>query len=45
MNEAETRADHIAVGLAAVTLLVAESDPREKEIIIRLIENLLAKPG
>lgn len=32
-------------GLAAVTLLVAESDPKEKEIIIHLIENLLAKPG
>ncbi len=32
-------------GLAAVTLLVAESDPKEKEIIIHLIENLLAKQG
>ncbi|XOV80841.1 MAG: Fic family protein [Aestuariibacter sp.] len=30
-------------GLAAITLLVAESDPKEKDIIIRLIENLLAK--
>lgn len=29
-------------GLAAITLLVAESDPKEKDIIIRLIENLLA---
>jgi len=28
-------------GLAAITLLVAESDPKEKETIIRLIENLL----
>ena len=32
-------------GLAAVTLLVAESDPKEKETIIHLIENLLARPG
>jgi prophage maintenance system killer protein len=32
-------------GLAALTLLVAESDPKEKETIIRLIENLLARPG
>ena len=30
-------------GLAAITLLVAESDPQEKHTIIRLIENLLAK--
>ena len=30
-------------GLAAITLLVAESDPKEKEILIRLIENLLVK--
>jgi prophage maintenance system killer protein len=29
-------------GLAAITLLVAESDPKEKDIVIRLIENLLA---
>jgi len=29
-------------GLAAITLLVAESDPKEKDTIIRLIENLLA---
>jgi prophage maintenance system killer protein len=29
-------------GLAALTLLVAESSPQEKETIIRLIENLLA---
>lgn len=32
-------------GLAAVTLLVAESDPKEKEIIIHLLENLLARPA
>lgn len=31
-------------GLAALTLLVAESDPKEKETIIHLIENLLARP-
>lgn len=30
-------------GLAAITLLVAESDPKEKDTIIRLVENLLAK--
>ena len=29
-------------GLAAITLLVAESNPKEKDTIIRLIENLLA---
>lgn len=29
-------------GLAAITLLVAESDPQEKQTLIRLIENLLA---
>ena len=29
-------------GLAAVTLLVAESDPRQKETLIRLIMNMLA---
>ena len=29
-------------GLAAITLLVAESKPAEKETIVRLIENLLA---
>ena len=28
-------------GLAAITLLVAESDPKEKDTIVRLIENLL----
>ncbi len=31
-------------GLAAITLLVAESNPKEKNTLIRLIENLLAKP-
>lgn len=30
-------------GLAAITLLVAESNPKEKDMLIRLIENLLAK--
>jgi len=29
-------------GLAAITLLVAESKPNEKDTIIRLIENLLS---
>lgn len=29
-------------GLAALTLLVAESDPKDKDIVIRLISNLLA---
>jgi prophage maintenance system killer protein len=29
-------------GLAAITLLVAESKPKEKDIVVRLIENLLA---
>ncbi len=31
------------VGLAALTLLVAESDPAQKETMIRLIMNMLAK--
>lgn len=31
-------------GLAALTLLVAESDPRHKETLIRLIMNMLAMP-
>ena len=31
------------VGLAALTLLVAESDPANKETMIRLIMNMLAK--
>ncbi|MGE4443307.1 MAG: RhuM family protein [Desulfomicrobium sp.] len=30
-------------GLAALTLLVAESDPREKDTVIRLIGNLLSR--
>jgi len=29
------------IGLAALTLLVAESDPANKEIMIRLIMNML----
>jgi prophage maintenance system killer protein len=33
------------VGLAALALLVAESDARNKEVMIRLIENMLALPG
>jgi hypothetical protein len=32
------------VGLAALALLVAESDAKAKEVIIRLIENMLALP-
>ena len=30
------------VGLAALALLVAESDPRDKEVLIRLIMTMLA---
>ncbi len=30
------------VGLAALALLVAESDPKDKEVLIRLIMNMLA---
>ncbi|WP_322997173.1 RhuM family protein [Castellaniella sp.] len=30
------------VGLAALTLLIAESDPKAKDVMIRLIENMLA---
>ncbi len=30
------------VGLAALALLVAESDPRAKELMVRLIEHMLA---
>lgn len=33
------------VGLAALALLVAESDAQNKEVMIRLIENMLALPG
>lgn len=32
-------------GLAALTLLVAESDPKQKETLIRLIMNMLAVSG
>jgi len=32
-------------GLAALTLLVAESDPKQKETLIRLIMNMLAMPS
>ena len=32
------------VGLAALALLVAESAPAQKETIIRLVENMLARP-
>ncbi len=31
-------------GLAALTLLIAESDPKQKEVIIRLVMTMLAKP-
>ena len=31
-------------GLAALTLLVAESDPQQKEVIIRLVMTMLALP-
>lgn len=30
------------VGLAALALLVAESDPKAKEVMVRLVENMLA---
>ncbi len=29
-------------GLAALTLLIAESDPKQKEILIRLVMHMLA---
>jgi len=32
-------------GLAALTLLVAQSDPKQKETLIRLIMNMLSLPG
>lgn len=32
-------------GLAALTLLVAESDPKQKETLIRLIMNMLSAPA
>jgi hypothetical protein len=31
------------IGLAALALLVAESDPTQKETLIRLIMNMLAR--
>lgn len=31
------------VGLAALALLVAESDPKDKEVLIRLVMNMLAR--
>ena len=31
-------------GLAALTLLVAESDPKQKDVLIRLIMNMLSQP-
>ncbi len=30
------------IGLAALTLLIAESDPKQKEILIRLVMHMLA---
>ena len=30
------------IGLAALALLVAESDPKDKEVLIRLIMNMLS---
>ncbi|MCD8514780.1 MAG: Fic family protein [Burkholderiaceae bacterium] len=33
------------VGLAALALLVAESDPTQKDVLIRLIVNMLAQGG
>jgi hypothetical protein len=33
------------VGLAALALLVAESAPKDKEVMIRLVMNMLAKPA
>lgn len=33
------------VGMAALALLVAESDPAQKDTIIRLIENMLSRPN
>jgi len=30
------------VGLAALALLVAESDPKDKDVMIRLVMNMLA---
>ncbi len=33
------------VGLAALALLLAESDAKNKDVMIRLIENMLAAPA
>ena len=33
------------VGLAALALLVAESAPKDKEVMIRLVMNMLAEPA
>ncbi|EQD78500.1 death-on-curing family protein [mine drainage metagenome] len=33
------------IGLAALALLVAESDPKDKDVMIRLVMNMLAEPG
>jgi prophage maintenance system killer protein len=33
------------VGLAALALLVAESEPRDKDLMIRLVMNMLAEPA
>ena len=32
------------VGLAALTLLVAESDPKDKNVLIRLIMHMIGSP-
>ena len=33
------------VGLAALALLVAESEPKDKDVMIRLVMNMLAGPA
>jgi hypothetical protein len=33
------------VGLAALALLVAESAPKDKDVMIRLVMNMLAEPA
>lgn len=33
------------VGLAALALLVAESNPKDKDVMVRLVINMLAEPG
>lgn len=40
----QTRFEKNAAELAALTLLVAESDPEQKETLIRLIMNMLSAP-